>query len=100
MPNLAKIASLKSGIEDKITSLEKLETPDGARLDELRQQMIDLDKADEAMMEWMRDFNANQEGWARDSVLRYLERQKEIITNVGVMVDDAIRQAEEMLGEG
>ena len=97
MPHLARIATLKSEIEEKITELENADLPSEEELQALRDQMITLDEADEAMMDWMRNFNSNQEGWAEDSVLRYLEAEKLRITDVGVKVDEAIRKAREML---
>ena len=99
MPRLGDIASLKSRIEEQIGILESNPGHDPERLAKLRNQMKALDEADEAMMAWMRQFIASYEGWKHDSIMHYLNGEKDKIEKVDEMVDNAIRQTKMLLGE-
>jgi hypothetical protein len=57
-----------------------------------------LEEADEAMMHWMRGFEVNQEGWPHDSIMSYLSKEKEKISKVRDKTLEAIKQAEEIIG--
>lgn len=96
MPKLGTISSLKVKIEERIGKMEASNESDEA-LAPFRRQMDILDQADEDMMGWMRQFEANYEGWDEARIEKYLKEQKEMIATVNSQIDEAIASANALL---
>ena len=64
----------------------------------LEAQLLDLEEADESMMHWMRNFEANHEGWSHDSIMSYLESEKKSVGVVRDKMNSSIDEAETFLG--
>jgi hypothetical protein len=96
MPKLQDISSLMERLEAKIGEMEQ-NSGGEEELNQLRNQMQMLGDADESMMQWMRNFETKYEGWEEDKIIKYLEEEKQKITNVAVEVNTAIEGARELL---
>ena len=96
MPKLQDISSLMERLEAKIGEMEQ-KSGGEEELTQLRNQMQMLGDADESMMQWMRNFETKYEGWEEDKIIKYLEEEKQKITNVAVEVNSAIEGARELL---
>jgi hypothetical protein len=92
MPKLGSVADLMQKIEAKIGELEQSKS-DTIMLTTLREELIALNDADEAMMNWMRSFEANYDGWEEDSVIAYLQDQKLKMFEINQEITTAIDQA-------
>jgi len=105
MPRLQTISNLKSQVEERITRLEGAEGAEGAegsddhQIGDFRNQMVALDSADEAMMDWMRNFIANHEGWEHDSIMSYLTDENARIREVVEIIEKTIAQTNELLDQ-
>jgi len=99
MPRLQTISNLKSQVEERITRLEEAEVPDNQRIVIFRDQMIALDSADEAMMDWMRNFIADHEGWEHDSIMSYLTDENARILEIGEIIDKTTAKTNDLLSQ-
>lgn len=98
MPKMSTILFLESQISKRILELDSSneKTPEEIKI--YKDQIARLQIADEAMMQWMRNFEINQEGWSHDSIMSYLEVEKKSISLVRDQMLEAIESAEELLG--
>jgi hypothetical protein len=83
MPEMGTLRRLSKGIELQLDSLEA----SSADVDDQKKQKMEaaakkLDKANESMMAWMRQFEQIEEGTPHEEVLEYLKRQKQLIEEV------------------
>tara|TARA_R110002050_G_scaffold263065_1_gene403459 strand:+ start:19408 stop:19833 length:426 start_codon:yes stop_codon:yes gene_type:complete len=67
------------------------------KLDTLQIAFDALEKADVEMMDWMAHIQKPRKNDNQDSVLNYLEQEQQSITAVGVTMDNAVTQAENIL---
>ena len=98
MPKLQAISNLKGKVEEKITEFEGSSQED-ERLNTLRKQLVNLDEADQSMMDWMHNFKTTYEGWTHEETMEYLEKEKVSIQKTGELVDESIASARSLLEE-
>jgi hypothetical protein len=98
MPKLQEISNLKGKVEEKITEFEGIDQED-ARLNTLREQLVNLDEADQSMMDWMHNFKTTYDGWTHKETMEYLQKEKERIRKTGELVDESIASARSLLEE-
>ncbi len=92
-------------IYDRISALREIEKgvdPDGANENNaVRESVLEaigrLQKADDAMMDWMRYYQPPEKEAPVDSTMAYLEKQKESIISVDVQIDESLNYADEIL---
>lgn len=100
MLKMDRIMKLKQTLKSKADSLKSDTTKNfPAELEEIKSLQTKLDTADESMMVWMREFHQDYESIAKAEVMEYLNRQKQRITQVGMLMNEAIADAEEYLAE-
>lgn len=97
MPEMQTIMDYKEQIRQQIDSLAKSENVTKQDTAELSQLVMQLDFADEAMMDWMRHFDNSFEGKTEKEIIEYLNRQKEEIISVKESIHDALEEAREKL---
>jgi len=96
MPRLQDISIMLENLESRIDSLDQVSGSE-EDLAVLRQQMIELDEADESMMNWMRQFQATYDGWDEQKIIDYLKEEKIKISEVDELVDKSIDKAKSLL---
>jgi len=96
MPKLQAISNLKGEVEEKIDEFEANDKED-TLLNTLREQLINLDVADQSMMDWMHDFKTTYDGWTHEETMEYLQKEKERILQTGELVDESIASARSLL---
>ncbi|GAB3805869.1 hypothetical protein GCM10028819_40050 [Spirosoma humi] len=108
MPKIDDIMKLRKQLKIRITSLDSLKASGSAaatlRTDEEKEQASrlhrNLDVADSLMMDWMSRYNGDTlTKLSSDDALRYLNGQKDQITDVKTKVNTSIEQARQFLGK-
>ena len=108
MPKIDDIMKLRKQLKNRITSLDSLKASGSAaatlRTDEEKEQASrlhrNLDVADSVMMDWMSRYNSDTLAkLSSDDALRYLNGQKDQITDVKTKVNTSIEQARQFLGK-
>ncbi|MCX6215096.1 viral A-type inclusion protein [Spirosoma sp.] len=108
MPKIDDIMKLRKQLNQRIASLDSLKDNSSAattlRTDEEREQAsrirTNLTIADSLMMDWMGRYNGDTlTKLSSDDALRYLNGQKEQITDVKTKVNTSIEQARQFLGK-
>lgn len=97
MPYMQDINGYKEQIRNKIDSLSQAGVNDGDEVTALNNLMQQLESADEAMMNWMRNFDRNYDNQTEEEAVAYLEDQKEKVIQVKEDMETALRDAETML---
>lgn len=68
-----------------------------SKIDTLQQAYSQLEKADEEMMDWMASIQKPRKGDNQDSIIQYLEKEQKAIIQVGVVMDNAIENANQII---
>lgn len=93
MPKMDEVMKLKSKLQQQLMS-ETIEAPEKQKIQSL---IIELEEADQAMMNWMRNYDSLMEGKTEEEKLSYLNTQKESIQSVKEKMLGAISQADSYL---
>ncbi|GAB3786129.1 hypothetical protein GCM10028818_49000 [Spirosoma horti] len=108
MPKIDDIMKLRKQLKNRIASLDSLKASGSAaatlRTDEEKEQASrlhrNLDVADSLMMDWMGHYNGDTLAkLSSDDALRYLNGQKDQISDVKTKVNTSIEQARQFLGK-
>ena len=94
MAKMDKIITLKSALKEKAQAMSQDTT--NTNIEEVKKindLILNLDAADESMMNWMREFHQDYESHAKEEIMDYLENQKDRITKVGEEMNQAIEAA-------
>jgi hypothetical protein len=91
MPKMGKVLTYRKRINNKIDSCRTQ-----ACKDSLQPISYALSKADEDMMQWMRNFERPE---GLDTAEAYLTVQKQEIEKVRALVEEGLKNAEAVLGE-
>ncbi len=94
MPKMQDIYNLKVNIRGRLDSIPDLS--EDAQAD-LRNHLAELDSADEAMMNWMREFEPVADSVSHEDAMEYLEDEKSKIEKVREVMNTAISEATEKL---
>ena len=95
MPNMDNLMQLKEQLLIKVDSLQEQQGEE-QKINQLRQEIEQLRKADSAMMTWMRQFKAVRDTVTHEQRIAYLEKEKERIEQVRKMMLNAIEEAGEI----
>lgn len=93
MPKMDNIVQLKKQLKVKIDSLSLGSNPDTASINALNTQVVELENADKAMMDWMHQFDGSKKSDTTEAIIQYYMSQKEIITDVAEKMNTAIKNA-------
>jgi len=96
MPKMEDVYTLKKTIADKIAA-----TPDmvEAKKKELEAMMAKLDSTNEAMMDWMHDFNPLPDSVDQEKAREYLENEMEKIRKVRDLTVESLEKAKQIMKE-
>ncbi|MDH5476020.1 MAG: viral A-type inclusion protein [Cyclobacteriaceae bacterium] len=98
MPKMEDIVLLQEKIRIQINSLNEVDSS-SSRVSGLREMNALLESADNAMMNWMREFKPemNAKEVENEVALKYLENEMDRIHEVKKVVNESISSAEEYL---
>ena len=102
MPKLDDVMALKSQAKQKMNQLDSLAKTGGklettAEKQQLDSLVAELDRADNAMMDWMHNFDSDMKGRTEDQKSEYLESEKVKIAAVKEKMLGSIAKAESRL---
>lgn len=98
MPRMGEIHKLKKQL--KKLSSKSIEGTDNSDLEEIRNAIKDLEKADDGMMEWMASFKSPSKlrgEKSHDEIMNYLKDEKIKIEQVKVDMTKSIEQATKLV---
>jgi hypothetical protein len=98
MPKMSTILSLEGQLSERMQELDSKNENFQEEIEIYKDQISKLQIADEAMMQWMRNFQVEQEGWSHDSVMSYMEKEKKSISLVRNQMLEVIENSEKLLG--
>lgn len=99
MPKMDDMMKLKGKLQVALDTGREQENTDEERLKSLESAISQLEAADEAMMQWMRDFQPQDTVSDHEKVLAYYREQKEEIGKVKDKMLQAMGNARQQLGE-
>ncbi len=96
MTKMETMMYLKGQLQEKIDLARENEE---ANISEFESRVEALEMADEAMMQWMRNFEAkDNDSMAHEAIMSYYKEQKEHISEVEQRMNEAIARAREVTG--
>lgn len=98
MPKMDQIMRLKTALREKL-ELAKQQSAGKEKVDTLEQAILKLEEADEAMMQWMRDFQSQKDAADQQKAVQYYKEQKVAITQVKEKMLTAIQNGTEVLSK-
>lgn len=94
MPEMGTLINLKKQLKDKANRLDSADQPMTDSLALLIQQ---LEEADEAMMQWMRNYQAPSEEMSQEEAMEYLQLKKKEILEVKKKISNSEASAQAVL---
>lgn len=95
MPEMGNLMNLKKRLKDKIAYSDSI----GESTEELDQVVHNLEGADEAMMEWMRNYKDPSSEMTKDQALKYLNEKMKSIKEVKQKINSSKAAAEALLNQ-
>lgn len=100
MPEMGTLRSMSKSIQVQIDSLGADSTyQDASQRKQMEEIVEKLKKANESMMEWMRQFEHVEEGTPHGEVMKYLKEQKRMIEKVRDDMLEARKEGEYYLNK-
>ena len=93
MAKMGDIYKLRKNLRTLRDTLEAQPQPDSTLLQNLQQHIQLLNRADEAMMGWMRQYKAPAEDIPNEQAMNYLQQELVKIENVQTLMDSTIQAA-------
>lgn len=97
MERMGEIRHLSRQLQDSIenTAVNPMEQEE--TINEYRNRLTKLNQADQAMRQWMRQFNSGEEELSKEKKLLYLSEEKDKIREVDQQMNEAISDARQSL---
>jgi len=95
MPEMDNLMNLKKQLENRILTLDSA----GANTDEIKRFVQNLVEADEAMMDWMRNYKDPSPEMSEGQALEYLQDKMESIKEVKRKINSSKAAAETALNQ-
>lgn len=100
MPKIGPIMNYKKQLNEKIDGyIENGVEANADKIIELENAVENLVNSHEEMMNWMHEFDNDFEGMVEKEVMDYLNDQMEKIEHVGKVTNNALKNAEKLLGK-
>ena len=96
MPKTDEIYKLKKELQDKITKSPDMTADKKKELDMI---LLELDSADDSMMDWMHKFNPLPDTANQEKAREYLENEMEKIKKVRELINGSIDKAKTEVGK-
>lgn len=98
MPRMGEMNELKKQLQTRIDSISSVETDSIKEgLDQLMQAHKSVTAANDAMMDWMHNYDSDREGMSAEEVKAYLEKEREKIQQVKEEMLSSIQNASELV---
>lgn len=97
MPKMGQLKTLEKAALQKAEELQNSETPDQAKIDELKNLASQLNLAYEGMFVWMRQYNTEDGEKTPEEVKVYLDEQLVLVSKVNEDIKAALAKAEVLL---
>lgn len=94
MAEMGKIYRLRRNMT-RLQDTLHTQQPDTTQLQHLSQHITSLNTADEAMMQWMRQYKAPTEDQPHPEAMAYLQQELEKMTRVKQLMDSTITAAQQ-----
>jgi predicted DNA-binding protein YlxM (UPF0122 family) len=98
MPKMENMMSMKGKLKEKVDLLKE-EAAQSELVNELENIIQSLEIADEAMMNWMRQFDPETDSLSHEEIVEYYTLQKQKMDSVKVIMVEAIESASAKLEE-
>uniref|UniRef100_UPI00404972BB hypothetical protein n=1 Tax=Fulvivirga sp. TaxID=1931237 RepID=UPI00404972BB len=98
MPKMENMMSMKGKLKEKVDLLKE-EAAQSELVNELENTIQSLETADEAMMNWMRQFDPETDSLSHEEIVEYYTLQKKKMDSVKVIMVEAIENASAKLEE-
>ncbi len=98
MPKLEDMMNLKGDLQEKVDLL-KQDDQQSEKVAEMDLAIKNLEGADEAMMNWMRNFKPQRDNVSHDEVVEYYTKQKVSIDSVKMLMENAMAKGAELTSE-
>ncbi|MEM1406048.1 MAG: hypothetical protein AAGG59_04690 [Bacteroidota bacterium] len=92
MPKMDDIMKAKGALQEQLDTLRD-NNPENSAIQELEQTILSLAQADEAMMDWMRNFKPQEDSSDHKLVIEYYKEEKNKITAVKEQMLSALEKA-------
>jgi len=96
MPKIQEIADLRMRVSEKLDSVDREQDPE--LVENLSTVILELDSAEEGMMNWMRNFKSTNDTLEHQLVMNYLDGEKKKIAEVREIMLNAIQTASNTFG--
>ncbi len=96
MPKMDNIMKAKGQLQEKLDSLRASNGSEEV-ISELEKAKLALSEADEAMMQWMRDFKPQEDGADEKAIMDYYKDQEEKIKAVKDQMYSSLEEAKKLL---
>jgi predicted nucleic acid-binding Zn-ribbon protein len=97
MPKMGEIAQLEKSLRKERERLAQLEMPDSTQMEVLLEEITTLKRANEGMMDWMRNYEAPSPEQDQAESIAYLNDQMEKIEAVKTDMMESIEHANTLL---
>ncbi len=97
MPKMGQLKSLERKALERAQELESEDTIDSAKVEEYKSLAYDLNHANEAMFEWMHQYEKEDGDKSEEELKQYLDGQMLQITKVNVEMKAALDNAKKAL---
>lgn len=98
MPKMENMMSIKGQLKEKVDLLKE-EAAQSQLVLEIEAAIQSLETADEAMMNWMRQFDPETDSLSHEEIVEYYTLQKQKMDSVKVIMVEAIESASAKLEE-
>jgi len=97
MPKTEELFKLRKNLQKLVDSLNLAKYPDTILGNLAKQLVVKLKQADEAMMDWMHNYNGGSGIYDHEELMNYLSEEKEKIQNVKSLILESIDSAHAFL---
>ncbi|MEP0713707.1 hypothetical protein [Algoriphagus sp.] len=97
MPKIGQLKSLERKALEKVKELESEEPVDSVKIITFKSLAYDLNQADEAMFDWMHQYDTEDGEKTEEELKQYLDEQMVLITKVNVDMKAALEKANKAL---
>lgn len=92
-----EINTLKTNIQQVANSDSLVDVDNGISAQLLEQSILELESADEAMMDWMRNYSEPKDTVSFENAITYLSNEKKAISKVRTQMKTAMENANQVL---
>ncbi|MEM6359466.1 MAG: hypothetical protein AAF149_01570 [Bacteroidota bacterium] len=96
MPKMDDIMKAKGALQEQLDTLRD-SNPESSAIQELEQTILSLAQADEAMMNWMRNFKPQEDTVGHNAAMDYYKEERQKISSVKDQMLNALEEADRLI---